>query len=121
MKIVGEFAFDLANGGDVGEGALVVEATSHSQVLGVVGDGHIFVAAGESGLGHLADGVAAVGGDGVHVDVAANVGLGDEVGEAMRQGGLELAGVFAEFGGNPVHAEGGVDLFFGGSGDEGSV
>ena len=53
----------------------VVEAVGHGEVLGVVGDGDVLVAAGDGGLGHLADGVAAVGGGGVHVDVAANVGL----------------------------------------------
>ncbi len=39
----------------------------------------------------------------------------------MGEGGFELAVIFAELGWNPVHAEGGVDFFFGGSGDEGSV
>ena len=70
----------------MGEGALVVEAVGHCQVFGVVGDGDVFVAAGEGGFGHLADGVAAVGGDGVHVEVAADVGLGDEVGQACVRG-----------------------------------
>ena len=56
---------------DVLEGALFIEAVGHGQVLRVVGDGDVLVAVGERGFGHLADGVAAVGGGGVHVHVAA--------------------------------------------------
>ncbi len=96
-------------------------AVGHGQVFGVVGDGDVFVASGEGGFGHFADGVAAVGLYCVHVDVTADVGLGDELGEAVGEGGFEFAVVFAELGGNPVEAEGGVDLFFGGSGDESAV
>ncbi len=61
----------FANALDVFEGALLVEAVGHGQVLGVVGDGDVLVSAREAGLGHLADGVVAVGGGGVHVHVAA--------------------------------------------------
>ena len=43
------------------------------------------------------------------------------LGRLWASGGFEFAGVFAELGWDPVDAEGGVDLFFGGSGDEGSV
>ena len=59
---------------DVGEGACVVEAVGHGEGFGVVGDGDVFEAAGEGGFGHLADGVATVGGVGVHVEVTADVG-----------------------------------------------
>ena len=95
---------------DVGEGALVVEAVGHGEIFGVVGDGDVFEAAGEGGFGHLADGVAAVGGVGVHVEVAADVGEGDEVGEGVAGGGFELAGVFAELGWDVVEVEGVVDV-----------
>ena len=59
---------------DVFERALFVQAVGHGQVLGVVGDGDVSVSAGQGGLGHLADGVVAVAGRGVHVHVAADVG-----------------------------------------------
>ena len=87
----------------------------------MVSDGEVFVASGECGFGHFADGVAAIGFDGVHVDVAADVGLGDEVREGVGEGGFEFAGVFSEFGRDPVQAECAIDLFFGGSGDERAV
>ena len=105
----------------MGEGAVVVEAVGHGEVFGVVGDGDVAEAAGDGGFGHLADGVAAVGGVGVHVEVAADVGEGDEVGEGVGGGGFELAGVFAELGGDVVEVEGFVDLFFVGGGDDGVV
>ncbi len=65
---------DLLN---VGQSAGVVQAIGESQVLGVVGDCHVFVAERAGRFGHLFDGVAAVGLDRVHVDVAADVLLGD--------------------------------------------
>ena len=58
---------------DLLERALFVEAVGHGQILRVVGDGDVFVAALQRRLGHLADRVAAVAGRGVHVHVAANV------------------------------------------------
>ena len=64
---------DLADARDVFEGALLVEAVGHGQVFGVVGDGDVLIAARQGGVGHLADGVVAVGGGGVHVHVAADV------------------------------------------------
>ena len=105
----------------MGEGAGVVEAVGHGEVFGVVGDGDVAEATGEGGFGHLADGVAAVGGVGVHVEVAADVGEGDEVREGVGGGGFELAGVFAELGWDVVEVEGVVDLCFAGGGDDGVV
>ena len=69
---------DLADAGGVGEGALVVHAVGHGEVFRVVGDGDVAAAACDGGLGHLADGAGAVGLGGVHVDVAVEVGEGDE-------------------------------------------
>ena len=112
---------DFADGLDVGEGALVVEAVGHGEVFAVVGDGDVFEAAGEGGFGHLADGVAAVGGVGVHVEVAADVGERDEVREGVGGGGFDLAGVFAELGRDVVEVEGVVDFCLGGCGDDGVV
>ncbi len=112
-----DFVVDFADALDVGEGALVVEAVGHGEVLGVVGDGDVSEAAGDGGFGHLADGVAAVGGVGVHVEVAADVGEGDEVGESVGCCGFDLAAVFAELGWDVVEVEGLVDFLFGGGGD----
>ncbi len=87
----------------------------------MVGDGDVAEAAGEGGFGHLTDGVASVGGVGVHVEVAVDVGAGDEVGEGMGGGGFDLAGVFAKLGWDVVEIEGLIDFGFGGGGDYGVV
>ena len=75
-----KLGIDFADALDVGERAGVIEAVCHSEVLAVIGDGDVGQTAGDGGFGHLADGVAAVGGFGVHVEVAANIGKGDESG-----------------------------------------
>ena len=95
------------------ERPLLVQAVGHGQVLGVVGDGDVLVAAGQGGIGHLADGVVAVGGGGVHVHVAADVGRLNEPGKAAVRGTLDLAQVLAHLGRHPVHAERGINLFLG--------
>ncbi len=59
--------------GDLLEGALFIEAIGDRDGFGVVGQGDVFVAAVFCGGGHFFDGVAAVGGDGVHVQVAADI------------------------------------------------
>jgi len=84
----------------------------------VVGDGDVGEAAGEGGFGHLADGVAAIGGVGVHVQVAADVGEGDERGEGVGGGHLELAAVLAHLGRDVVEVEGVVDGLFAFGGDD---
>ena len=76
---------DFADALNVFERALLVEAIGHGQVFGVVGDGDVLVAAGQRGLGHLADGVVAVGGGGVHVHVALEVGRLDEAGQLVAR------------------------------------
>jgi len=116
FELLLEFGVDLSDALDVGQGAGVVEAVGHGEVFAVVGDGDVGEAAGEGGFSHLTDGVAAVGGFGVHVEVAANVGKCDEVREGVSCGGFELATVFAELGWNVVEVEGVVDLGFGGGG-----
>ncbi len=120
-------AIDLADAADVGESAGIVEAVGHGEILRVVGDGDVGEAAGQGGFGHLADGVAAVGRVGVHVQVAANVGERDELGRPPVSaceacgGGFDLAAVFAQLGRDVVEVEGAVDLFFAGGGDDGVV
>ncbi len=59
----------------------------------------------------------AVAGGGVHVQVALDVSCLDQPGQRVAGGGLDLAEVLAHLGRHPVHAEGGVDLLFGGRGD----
>ncbi len=117
----GHVGIDFADVADVFEGALVVEAEGHREILRVVGDGDVLVAVGEAGFGHFADGVLAVGRDGVHVDIAADVLLLDEAWKRVLRGGFDLAAVLAQLGRNPVEVEGAVDVFFGCGGDLGAV
>ncbi len=106
-----------ANALDVFDGALVVEAVGKCQVLRVVGDGHVLVAILLGGRGHFFDGVAAVSFDGVHVDVALQVGLGDQIGQGMGLGGVDFTEIFAQLGRNVIELEPGVNLFLGFSRD----
>ena len=78
-----EFVVDGANALDVFDRALVVETIGEGQVLRVVGDGHVFVAMLFGRLGHFFDGVAPVGFDGVHVNIALQVGLRDQRGQSV--------------------------------------
>ena len=109
---------DFADVLDVCESAGIVHAVGHGEIFAVVGDGDVGQAASESGFGHLADGVAAVGGVGVHVEVAADVGERDEVRESVGGGGFEFAGVFAQLGRDVVEVEGVVDVGLGCGGDD---
>ena len=102
---------------DVRDGALVVESVGEGQILGVVGDGHVFVAARLGGFGHLFDRVAAVGFDGVHVHVALQIGLRDQLGQGMLLRQVDLAEVLAHLRRNVVELQLGVDFFFGLAGD----
>ena len=119
------FIIHVADAGGVGEGAGVVHAVGHGEVLRVVGDGDVAETAGEGGFGHVADGAGSVGLEGVHVEIAADVVAGDEGGQAAfgfaseaGGGGFELAAVLAEFGRDPGEIEGVVDVFFGFGSDD---
>src|ERR1700733_4330439 len=118
-------AFDLlvrfADALDVGDGTLVVEPVGEGQILGMIRDGHILVAARLGGLGHFLNGVAAVGFDGMHVHVALNLRLRDQHGQSMVASQIDLAEIFAHLGRNVVEIQLGVDFFFGFSGDRGSA
>ena len=67
------------------------QAAGDGQRLRVVGQDLVGVAAPPGRLGHDLDGVRAVRPVGVAVQVAAQVGQGDEVGQAAGQRGLDLA------------------------------
>jgi hypothetical protein len=76
---------------DLFHGALFVQPVRHGDGLAVIGQRNIFVAQIFRGLRHLFDRVAAVGFDGVHMDVALQVGLRDERGQGVFFGGIDFA------------------------------
>ena len=51
----------------------VIETIRKGQILGMVGDGHVFVALCLGSLGHLFNRISAIGFDRVHVQVALEV------------------------------------------------
>ena len=57
----------------------------------MVGDGDILVAAAQRRFRHLANGVFAVGLVGVHVEIAANIGLLNQVRQAVLVRGFDFA------------------------------
>src|SRR5262249_10721462 len=61
------------------------------------------------------DGATAVGFDGVHVNVAANVVLLNQTGENMSLRRLDLATVLPELGDDVIEPQLGINLFFVGS------
>ncbi|MNY39270.1 hypothetical protein D3C86_1739460 [compost metagenome] len=93
---------------------LLAQALGHAEPEGVVGDDDVGVAAGHGGLGHLPQGGAAVRVGGVQVEVSLHVGEREQSGQPMRGRQLDLAFGLAQLGGNPVEAQGGVDLLLGG-------
>ena len=82
----------------------------------VVGQDLVGVAARPGVLGHDLDRVVAVGPVGVAVQVAAQVGLGDERRQPAGQRRLDLAGVLAQLGLDERQAEEGVGVGLGGEG-----
>ena len=85
-------------------------AIGHGHGFGMVGEGDVFVAQIARSFAHLLDGVLAVGGGGVHLQVAANVGKFYEVRKFVLFRRFDLAGHFAEFRLDVVEAELGVDF-----------
>ena len=83
----------------------------------VVGDRDVLVAALARRLGHLLDRGVAVGGGGVHVQVAADVAQLDQLRQLALAGCGQLAAVLAQLGRDPLHAEPLVDLLLGRAGD----
>ena len=101
-----------ANSGDVFDRTFVVESVGEGQVLGVVSDGHVLIAARFGSLGHLFDGIAPVGLDGVHVDVALQIGLGKQLREGVIFREIDLTQILAHLRWDIVEVEFGVNLFF---------
>src|SRR4029077_18213467 len=86
--------------------------------LGMVGQGDVAVAKVAGGGAHFLDGVFAVGGVGMHLEVATNVGEGEELGEMAGFGGFDLAGILAQLGLDIGKLELGVNVLFGFGGDD---
>ena len=107
--------FSVAHAGGVFERPPLVEAVGHRQRLRVVGDRDVLVAAPVRLGRHRLQRVAAVGGGGVHVQVAAEVGRRDQLRQAARLGRVDLALVLAQLRGNPRQAERVVDVLLGGA------
>ncbi len=107
-----------ANSFDVLQRALVGQSVGEGEILGVIGDGHVLVAAIAGGFGHLFDRVAAVGLDGVHVHVAAQIG---DTSSSAGNSCLAATSISPQFsrisGGDEVELELGVDLLLGRSRD----
>ena len=97
-------------------GAFVIESVGKGQILRVIGDGHVLVSAFTRSQRHFLNGAAAIGFNGMHVDVALNVTLFNQVGKRMPFSGLNFSTVLAQFGSNIVEAEPGIDFFFRGAG-----
>ena len=76
----------------------------------MVGNRDVVIPPPGGGLGDLVNGAVAVGIVGVDVQVTADIVEGDQVGQGVRAGGLDLAAVFPEFGGNPVKADPFIDF-----------
>ena len=95
-------AIELAHLLGEGDGALFIQAVGHGEGLRMIGDGDVFVAQRAGGLGHFFERGAAVGFGGVHVEIAADVGELDQLGQAAFERGFDLAAVFAQLRRNPV-------------------
>ncbi len=102
---------------DLSERALFVHAICDGDGFGMVGEGDVFIAEGFGGFTHFFNGVASVGGGGVHLEVAANVLKLYELRHFVIFGGFDFAGHFAKFRLDVIEAELGVDFFFGLAGD----
>ena len=83
---------------DVFERTFVVQTIGHGKVLGMVSDGYVFIAARLGSLGHLFDRAATVRFYGVHVDVATNVRLLQQMREFVLGGELDFTAAFAHLG-----------------------
>ena len=97
--------------------ARFVHAIGDGHGFAVIGDGDVFVSHLARGPRHLLDGMPAVAGGSVHLQIAVEIALLDEPGQAMLFGGFDLAAIFAQLRRNEVELEFRVDLFLAGAGD----
>ena len=101
--------------------SFLVEPAGHRHPLPVVGDGDVLEPTGDRGPDHLAERALTVGGGGVHVEVAADVGHLHERGQLPPFRQRDLAAPLAEFRGNPGQADRLVDLVLGPAGHAGTL
>ena len=97
--------------------SLVIQSVGEGQILGVVGDGHVFVAALDGSLSHFLDGFAAVGFDGVHMDITPQISLRDKSRQSVLFRRVDLALILPQLRWNVVELEFGVDILFSLAGD----
>ncbi len=112
-----DFLSHVANALDVFDGALIVKAVGEREILRMIGDGHVLIAARLGRFGHLFDGVAAIGLDGMHVDIALQIFLRNQLGQGMVLRQVDFAEVLAHLRRNVVELELAVDFLFGSSSD----
>ncbi len=105
--------------GDLCGQALGVQTVGHRDVLGVIGDGEVLVAARPRRLGHGADGVVAVAGPGMAVQVATDIAQLHQSRQRSLLGGFHLAAILPELGRDPRQPHGVEHLLLGAPGDPG--
>ena len=108
----GELLVELVDGADLFFEALDGESVGDFETGRVVADADVCVSAALCGGGHLLEGVDAVAGFGVHVEVAAEVFLRDEGGDLVFAGQADFVETFAEFGRDELQVEFLVEGFF---------
>ena len=86
----------------------------------MVGDGDVLQPRSAGGAGHALDGLLAVGGGGVHVQVAAQVAACDQLGERPPRGRVDFAAVLAHLRWDQVEVQCSVDLRLRGAGERGT-
>ena len=114
-------AIDLLVGGadmlDMLHRPLVIQSVGEGQVLGVVGNGYVFVTMLDGSLSHFLDGFPAVGFDGMHVDITLQISLRNKSGQGVFFRCVDFALVFPQLRWNVVELEFGVDILFSFSGN----
>ncbi len=81
--------------------SFLIETIRHRQSLGMIGNSDVFVAQRARRFGHLFQRRAAIGLGGMHVQIAANVGKLDQLGQAASERSLDFAAILAQLGRNP--------------------
>ena len=112
-----QLAVEAVDLGHLGGQILGVVAVGHAHPFRVVGDGQVFIAPRLGGLGHLLQGVAAVGGLGVGVEVAPDVRQGDELREPALLGRGDFAPILPQLRLDEGQVHHGEDLRFGAAGE----